>query len=262
MRALDFLERIGAIRKSSQWELMMSLVCITQEFNSLDDVIDPEFIEWVQESESMAEYELRCDAIMLSTSGDVRALYPLISVQTEHFLKSLISVLISIRVALFCREQGRDYSDKDDKDFVRNYNDMVSAGKENGFASKSEILKYYYSEELVETGKQIISQTIGSAAKFVKDVAIMQSFFASFVSLNSELVVSEVYFEDERKNPLEGGYQVRMILVDKEQKTTDSCTLHWAPWPNVKHDSKNKKVIEICSVYNQYKTREWLDAYT
>ncbi len=261
MKALQYLQKVGAVPEYSNWDLLMSLVVICNELYASEVMMEPDAIEWVQLAESNEEFKVRCDCIFYGTSGDVRAFFPHINKQSPELLKELIEVLLETRLAIFSIADGEDFDFEDDSWFTREYNDRVGLKGKKRFPSKSAILHTYYNGSLTDAGQEILSELAGTKIDFSEKIKKLQSEFSQFLSEEDTAAVESVEFESELPNPFEGGYEVCLSLRLPGVETLESCTLHWAPWPTAKTKSAYLEVKNICNFFNNSQKEKWFASH-
>jgi hypothetical protein len=257
MKALRYLQKVGAVPEYENWDLLMSLVVICNELYSPEVMVEPDVIEWVQASESDEEFIKRCDCILFGTSGDVRAFFPHIHKQPSSFLKELIEVLLETRLALFCICDGKNFNLDDEGWFINEYNNRVGLKGKKRFPSKSSVLHTYYSGSLTDVGQQILSEIAGTKVDFAAKISKMQSEFSSFLMEQQTAVIDEVEIKSEFGNPFEGGYEVCLTLKVIGSDELHKCTLHWAPWPTAKTKSTHLEMSNICNFFNNSQREKW-----
>jgi hypothetical protein len=259
MKALNYLQKVGAIPSYESWDLLMSLVVIVTDFFSPDLMVEPDVLDWVQDSESSDEFEDRCNAIVYATSGDVRALFPHIYDKPVPFLRDLLEALIDIRLRIYvfaapsAKSHAKDW-------FSENYNDMVGLKGDKRFPSKSTILHSYCSGSLTDGGQEILASIVGTKKDFEKEINKLQNSFSLFVSNGDTLSVNSVELCDERENPFEGGYQAKVKLTVPGVDEPQECTLHWAPWPSARTNSANQLVRSVCSSFTEMNRETWFSS--
>lgn len=237
----------------------MSIVVIVTDFFSPDFMIEPDVVEWVQEYEDDKDFENRHNAVMFSTSGDVRALFPHICSQPPEFLKGLLEALIDTRLRMYCLSNPSVNMGSKDW-FVNNYNDMVGLKGGKRFPTKTSILHSYYGGSLTDGGQEILSTLAGTEKDFNKEIAKMHTEFALFISTTERARVGMVDFVPEKDNPFEGGFQVKVDLIVPGVDDPQLCTLHWAPWPTAKTKSANTEVRALCHSFTEMNRSLWLSS--
>lgn len=256
MKALSYLQKVGAIPDYDKWDLLMAIVVIVTDFYSPDFIADPDVVEWVQEGDSDEEFEKRAEAVLYSTSGDVKALFPHICNSEVSFLKELLEVLIEIRLKVYSFIEGKPFI-KDSADFASLYNEMVGLKGGSKFPSKSMILHSYCSGALTDGGQEILANLAGTEKDFAKQVGRLKSEFSLYVSTGERVLVLGTVDEDEKENPFEGGYQAKAKLLVPGIDEAQECTLHWAPWPTAKTKSVNSEVRAICQGFTDMNKLAW-----
>lgn len=257
MKALRYLQKVGAVPEYNNWDLLMSLVVICSEFYSPETLMEPDCVQWVQLADSDEDFVARCDSILYGTSGDVRAFFPHIHKQSPEFLRELIEVLLETRLILFSILEGKDFDPDNDKWFTDEYNFRVGLKGKKKFPSKSSILHTYFNGALTDAGQEILAELAGTKIDFTTKIAKLQSEFSSFLSEQQTAVVENVEFESEFGNPFEGGYEVCLTIRVIGSEGLQKCTLHWAPWPTAKTNSTHLEMSNICNFFNNSQREKW-----
>lgn len=260
MKALAYLQKVGAVPDYDSWDLLMSLVVISSELYSPDLVLEPDCIEWVQQSDSDEEFKLKCECLLYGMSGDIRAFFPHICKQPPSFLKELIQVLLETRLALFAMEDCEDFDTANDEWFTKEYNERVGLRGKKRFPSKSAVLHTFYNGSLTDAGQEIMAEIAGTKVDFTKKVAQLHTTFSNFLLEQLSGVIEEVEFESEFGNPFEGGYEIKIMLRVPGVEETQECTLHWAPWPTANTKSIYSDVRRICNSFNEAQREIWLSS--
>lgn len=260
MKALQYLQKVGAMPDYNNWDLLMALTVLCQELYSHDTMLEPDCLEWVQQSESDEEFLLKSDCVLYGTSGDVRAFFPHICKQPVPFLKDLIQVLLETRLALYAIADGDEFDTEDDDWFSSEYNDRVGLKGKKRFPSKSSILHTYCNGSLTDAGQEILANIAGTKMDFTNKIAKLYSEFSNFLVEQMSGVIEESEFESEFENPFEGGYEVKLSLRVPGVEEPQGCTLHWAPWPTAKTDSIYSEVRRICNVFNESQKEKWVSS--
>jgi len=261
MRVSSFLEKVGAVKACDRKDLLMAIVFVANDFGPLRNGVDQGILLGLVEvkfrdySEKVTAY----DALIFATSGDVRALYPLVCNQKETFLKKIIESLLEIRVFLYALMNKLSFDNKRDADFVESYNDMVGARGDQRFVNKNEILRDYFSGSFTNAGEHIVSEVIGTPDRVVKDIAETQVKFSKHLLSYGDFFTDKIEFVSERSNPLEGGYVAKVTVREKGLNISHECTLHWAPWPMVKTSDDNLRMYDICSEFNETEASCWIN---
>lgn len=257
MKALRYLQKVGAIPPYDSWDILMAIVVIISDFYSVPMLIEPDIIEWVQEAENDKDFKSRCDAIWFSTSGDIRALFPHIYDKPAPFLKSLLEAIVDLKVSIY-RISNPAKIDQGKEQFAEDYNDMVGLKGNKRFPSKSAIIHTYCSGTLTDMGQEILSSLAGTEKGFNKEVEKLKNFFSFFVTSGELIRVVEMENKDERENPFDGGYQVEVKVQVPGVDEAQECTLHWAPWPTAKTKSANQIVRSVCDGFTSSSYSQWL----
>lgn len=257
MKALNYLQKVGAIPDYNTWDLAMSLVVITRVLFGKEYAftIDPSEVPWVHGENGDSSKE-RSECAFYGVSGDVRALFPHICNKDSDFLMELIKSLLEARVAL--HRVSESYQLKlDDRDFVNSYNEMIGLTGNKKFPTKSSIFHHFFNGSFTDVGQEILSEIAGTKDDFRGQVSKINKDFLDFVyrEFSAEITKTEMVFEN--GNPFEGGHQVKVSLRVPGAEEEEDVTLHWAPWPSAKTSSVRMDVIGICNRFNASQKEEW-----
>lgn len=259
MKALSYLQKVGAVPDYDSWDVLMAVVVIITDFYSPDMLIEPDIVDWVQQASDQGDFEERCNGIFYGSSGDVRALFPHICDKPAPFLKGLLEALIDTKLRIHCAINAPEQDVEGDW-FATTYNNMVGLKGKRRFPTKMSILHTYCSGALTDSGQEILSNLVGTEADFVKEVKKLQSDFALFVSEGELARTGFMEIEDEKPNPFEGGFQAKIDLIVPGVDDPQECTLHWAPWPTAKTKSFNTTVRAICQSFSDKNRELWISS--
>jgi hypothetical protein len=165
MKAISYLQRIGAIPDFNLKDLQLAVIAITGELFEKGMMVEPDCVQWTQDSSHDEDspwdsFSKRCDIIAHATEGDVEGLVPLISkVDSVHALKRLIEDLLEIRLfylSFLTDEDPLNQESHQDEWFVRLYNQLVALEKGEDFQTKTQILHFFYSGALTPVGENLL----------------------------------------------------------------------------------------------------------
>lgn len=230
----------------------MSLVVITKGLYSPGIDLEPSQLFVDHSGQDDQEYDNFEDILFYAFSGDVKMLYPHVYNKSDDFLKSLIAVLLEVRVNLFCVAQGVEPNFEDKEWFVTCYNDLVGLTGNSRFPSRSTLLHYYFNGAFTDAGQDILSNLAGTKDDFKREVRDMIDSFRDFAYETGLFRVHVYTLEDESDNPFEGGYQVKLELLTSGSSSTHQCTLHWSPWFTAKTNSDNYAVRSLCNQFTNH----------
>lgn len=256
MKALKYLQKMGAIPEYDKWDVLMAIVVIVTDFYSPDMVMEPDVLDWVQQADSENDFSERCDIVSYATSGAVKALFPFICDKPLPFLKELLECLIDTKVRIFSVIHMEDDKEDDKEEmmeeewFATVYNEMVGLKGKKRFPTKSTILHTYCGGALTDGGQSILASLAGTEKEFTEQTKELQVAFASYLIEGERGQLSEVRYENEKENPFEGGYQVKVKIKVPGVDEPQECTLHWAPWPIAKTKSLHTEVRAICQGFS------------
>lgn len=260
MKALSYLQKVGAIPEYDTWDLAMSLVVITKVLFAEEYAftIDPLEMPWVHSGDKNT-CAGRLECAFYGISGDVRALFPHICNKDSEFLTGLIKSLLEARVMLHGMSESFCVDLDNDEEFAEVYNDLIGLTGKRKFPTKSAVFHHFFNGAFTDAGQEILSEMAGTKDEFKSEVSKMSQDFSNFVSeeFSAEITKTEIVFESE--NPFEGGHQVR-VSVRVPGGEEDEITLHWAPWPSAKTKSVRNDVIGICSRFNASQKDKWFEA--
>lgn len=257
MKALKYLQKVGAIPSYEAWDVLMSIVVIVTDFYSPDLTMEPDVLDWVQNASDNGDFESRCNAILFATSGDVRALFPHIYNKPVSFLKELLEELVDLRLKMYVFISDFTVDESDDGWFSEAYNDMVGLKGNKRFPSKASIIHSYCSGSLTDGGQEILANLAGTEKDFGKEINKIVESFSLYLSSGELVSVGSVEYVDERDNPFEGGFQAKLKLTVPGVDEPQECTLHWAPWPSAQTNSANQTVRFVCSGFTEMGRKEW-----
>lgn len=162
MKAISYLQKLGAIPKYNLWDLKMSIVVIADELFCEEMVMEPDCVAWTQKAESSEEFEKRCDVIAYATTGNVPDLLSsLEGFNDVEELKELIEELLEIRLfyhSMFLEETGELKDLEGEEWFVKSYNSLIGLGPKESFETRSHILRFFFSGALTEAGEELIKE--------------------------------------------------------------------------------------------------------
>lgn len=252
MKALKYLQKVGAIPEYDKWDVLMAIVVIVTDFYSPDMVMEPDVLDWVQQADSEEDFSERCDIVSYATSGAVKALFPFICDKPLPFLKGLLECLIDTKVRIFSVINMEDDEEEmaEGEWFATVYNEMVGLKGKKRFPTKSTILHTYCGGALTDGGQSILASLAGTEKEFTEQTKELQVAFASYLIEGERGQLSEVRYENEKENPFEGGYQVKVKIKVPGVDEPQECTLHWAPWPIAKTKSLHTEVRAICQGFS------------
>lgn len=165
MKAIAYLQKIGAIPEFNLRDLQLAVVVIASELFEEGMMVEPDCVQWTQQSSHDEEspwdcFSKRCEIIECATNSNLEGLVPLLSkVDNAGALKDLIEELIEIRLfyfSFFAEQDQPDQEADNDEWFVNLYNQLVGLSKGETFTSKSQILRFFYTGALSEVGNIIL----------------------------------------------------------------------------------------------------------
>lgn len=165
MKAIQYLQNIGAIPKFDVHDLKMSVITISREFFTEEMMMEPDCVAWTQKAQSTEEFIKRCDVIAYATTGNVpELLSSLEGIDNSEDIRELIEELLEIRLfyhSMFL-DESRNLTDLEGEEwFVQSYNSLVGLGPEESFPSKSQILRFFFCGALNEAGEEIVKEING-----------------------------------------------------------------------------------------------------
>jgi hypothetical protein len=164
MKAITYLQKVGAIPEFDTWDLKMAAVVLTEELFCEDMVMEPDCLDWTQEvNQDHHLFNQRCNLILYGSSGNTQDLFlELLPITDTNTLQGFIRELLDLRMfyyGLHKEVRGEDVSSNSEEEwFINLYNDFVDMGSNEKFSSKSEILRFYYSGSLTEIGEKILKE--------------------------------------------------------------------------------------------------------
>lgn len=257
MRAIQYLQKVGAFPKYKSEDCLMAVITMTKSLFFPETITYPGSVKWVKGARDESEATNMSNAVIFSTSGDVRALYPHIYDKSVDFLRGLIETLIEISAYLCAQGDGYTLDLSDDNKVVEFYNDLLQLRGSNRFKSKSLITHLYCSGALSRSGEEVLGQVCGSREEFKGSLYGLYKSFSDFVKENSSLSVESFVLVNEDKNPLEGWPQVRVFLRDPRRGERDSCYLCWAPWNTARCDEGDTELSSLCERFNDRSAEGW-----
>lgn len=160
MKAITYLQNMGALPQFDLWDLKMAVIVIADELFSEELMMEPDCSDWVQSVNHNSElFKQRCDLIFYASSGNVKELVSvLLPLEDGKVIQGLIEELLELRLFLHSLYKGDSWDKAGNKDewFVRLYNDFVEMNPPERFESKANILRFYYSGFLTEVGEKIL----------------------------------------------------------------------------------------------------------
>lgn len=269
MKAISYLQKLGALPKCDIWDLQMAIITIADEMFSHSTIVEPDCLEWVQSAAGVEgegdSFEKRCNLILFATSGDVRALGPtLFSVTDEKVLEDLIKELLEVRLMFHGLSVGGEESfnvSENEDWFVSSFNEMAGLPPSEFFQSKSQILRFYYSGALSEIGETVIKRMIGSLEGFMMTIQGMEMKLEKFITKAGGGITGGA-FENLGGNVLDGSH-VRVIDVSfSGEEDFSVITLHWAPWPSVQIvEDNSSKLAALCAEFNDHCRSRWFEEF-
>ena len=162
MKAIQYLQNMGAIPRYDVRDLKLAALVICSEFFIEEMMMEPDCVAWTQKAESSEEFEKRCDVIAYATTGNV----PDLLSSLEEFndveeLKELIEELLEIRLfyhSMFLEETGELKDLEGEEWFVKSYNSLIGLGPKESFETRSHILRFFFSGALTEAGEELIKE--------------------------------------------------------------------------------------------------------
>lgn len=263
MKAINYLQRIGAIPQYSLWDLQMAVVVITDDFFNASTLVEPDCLEWVQSADSETLFLQRLNLIAFSTSGDVRALGPtLFSISDTETLKELVRELIELKLLHFALSNGdlEPYNKvKDESWFVDSYNKLIEMPLAAQFVSKAQILAFYYSGSVREVGEAVLSRIAGPQEEFHKAISLMEAEVLDFLQ-RSGVKVTKIEQKYGKLNPYEG-VPLKVLWVNLPGDSDDTAgELMWAPWATLRPQDEQKctnSFRELCDRFNKEQEGKW-----
>lgn len=164
MKAITYLQKVGAIPEFDLWDLKMAAVVLTEELFCEEMVMEPDCLDWTQETNHDHDlFEQRCNLILYGSSGNTQDLFlEILPITDTNTLQSLIKELLDLRMFYFSLHkeiQGENVSAASEEEwFINLYNEFVEAAPQEKFSSKSEVLRFFYSGALTEVGEKILKE--------------------------------------------------------------------------------------------------------
>lgn len=162
MKAISYLQKLGAIPQYNLWDIKMAIIVIADELFCEESVMEPDCVEWTQAVNHDHElFEQRCDLILYATSSNIPELMRVMKpIEDRKLLIELIRELLELRLFFFSMEIGMDPGDFDDSDekFTKLYNEFVGLRPSQQFDSKSQILQFYCSGSITEIGESALKK--------------------------------------------------------------------------------------------------------
>lgn len=161
MKAITYLQNLGAIPQFQVRDLQLAVVVIVSELFDEGMMVEPDCVGWTQKQlpgDGLTAFSERCEIIAAATNGDLDSLLPLLRNLTDlEDLKDLIEELLEIRLFYFSLYKGAEPpSEDEDRWFVTMYNEMVSLNPQSEFETKSQILRFFFSGSLNEVGEMLL----------------------------------------------------------------------------------------------------------
>lgn len=162
MKAITYLQNIGAIPKYEIHDLKMAVIVITSEFFMEEMMMEPDCVGWTQKASTTEEFAHRCDIIAYATSGNVPDLLRnLETLNDKVVLQELIEELLEIRLfyfSMFSDQEGNPQDFQGEEWFVKSYNSLINLGPTESFTSSSHILRFFFCGALKEAGEEIVKE--------------------------------------------------------------------------------------------------------
>lgn len=160
MKAIKYLQKLGAIPKFDPWDLKMAIIVIADELYCEESVMEPDCLDWVQEvNEDMDLFNQRCELVLYSTSSNLEKLMETMEpIQDVSLLTELIQQLIELRLFYFSLESDSfpDGCQSEEEWFTKLYNDFVGLKPPQHFESRSEVFMFYYGGSLTPVGESAL----------------------------------------------------------------------------------------------------------
>lgn len=162
MKAIAYLQKLGAIPPFDPWDLKMSIVVIADEL-FMDEAtyeLDLSLADHPSK-ENLAPKVLEqwSNLVQCSTKSDIPGLAKVLeNIDDTEILVRAIEKLLELRLFYFSRELGvvGDRSLRDEKWFTMLYNDFAGLNLPTRFKSKSEIVQFYCSGAITEIGEKAL----------------------------------------------------------------------------------------------------------
>lgn len=162
MKAISYLQKLGAIPQYDIWDIKMAIIVIADELFCEEFVMEPDCVQWTQDVNHDHDlFEQRCDLILYATSSNLPDLMGVLGpIEDRKTLIELIRELLEIRMFYFSMEIEMDPGDFDESDekFTKMYNEFAGLKPSQYFDSKSQILQFYCNGAITEIGEAALKK--------------------------------------------------------------------------------------------------------
>ena len=280
MKALQYLRNFNAAPPLDRQNLLSTIIYFTDTFFNSHTIMEPDCLEWVQEGwrgegeGSHERFSSRCDLILYSTSGDVRALTPYLVKQDDQTLYELFIELIDILVMYQAMSQEDlltyDFDKlKDPVYWAKLWNNFLGLeNKTEQWDNKAQIIEAYTTDGRYEEDAQSIIETLtdgilDKAYELVVD-------FHKFMKTQTKVEEYGSAYELSQYGSIEGDH-IRVIDLALATELHDNskdpqyytCLMYWAPHPRVDApEEAPDEIKEVCKTWSSKKRTEWFDGLT
>jgi hypothetical protein len=266
MKVVNYLNKFNVKPKYDRVSVLSTIIWLVDCFFNSHTIVEPDCLEWVQdgwrgEEGTTERFNERCNLVLYTTAGDIRASMPYLVKQNDQTLYELMIELLDTLVMY----QGFAEGDMDSWESMKNsqhwaklWNKCLSV--ENGedmWSNKAEIIEAYSSDQrFVETAEKVIES---HSRNILKKVFELDSEFCKFVKNHEKVECTGGAIE--MGNPLDGSH-VRVIdlSIKNDENSFFPCLLYWAPMPRIEApEDAPEEVKTVCKEWSDKKRTQWFD---
>ena len=271
MKAIDYLRKFDAAPKYDRDSILATIIFFTHHYFHSQTIMEPDCLSWVQygwQEEGVGtkeRFDQRCDLILYTTAGDVRAAMPYLTKQDDKTLYELMIELMDIMVMY----QGFAEGDMDSYESMQNtekwaifWNNLLGIKKKSEkWSNKAEVIEAYSSDgRWLDKAREIIDlltdNMLDKAYKLVLD-------FHDHMKGQDKVTEYGSAYEFGRYAAIEGEH-IRVIDLALEDGSEDpdyyTCLMYWAPMPRVEAPADAPEEIkEVCKGWTAKKRTDWFD---
>jgi hypothetical protein len=269
MKAIEFLRKFDVAPSYDRQSIIATIIFFTHAYFNSHTIMEPDCLNWVQEGwrgeeGSHERFDERCDLILYTTAGDVRATVPYLIKQDDQTLYELMIELMDLMVMYQGMAEGDmdSYETmKDSKHWATLWNNLLGIKKKSEkWSNKAEVIEAYSSdgrwiEEAQEILDLVTDNILDKAYNLVLD-------FHEFMKTQDKVSEFGAAYELGRYSAIEGSH-VRVIdlaLEDADDMDYHTCLMYWAPMPRIEApDDAPEEIQEVCKSWTAKKRTEWFD---
>jgi len=269
MKAVNYLRKFDAAPEYDRDSILATIIFFTHHYFNSHTIMEPDCLSWVQdgwrgENGTKERFDERCDLILYTTAGDVRASMPYLIKQDDQTLYELMVELMDLMVMYQGMAEGDMdswESMKDTKHWAKLWNNLLGIEKKKEmWGNKAEVIEAYSSDgRWIDEAKEIIDlltdNILDKAYKLVLD-------FHEFMKTQDKVSEFGAAYEIGRYAAIEGSH-VRVIdlsIDDSEDPDYYTCLMYWAPMPRIEApEDAPEEIQEVCKGWTAKKRTEWFD---